>query len=111
MFLFFKKKRIRRNRGRWILGVQGQPSLQSEFQDSQDCYTEKPEWVGLQITRVVHKLYNTTAIDKRACEQIQESVRRVHILPYSFPTPRPGTGYFICLRCASVLSPVRRRQQ
>ena len=22
--------------------VQGQPGLQSEFQDSQDCYTEKP---------------------------------------------------------------------
>ena len=23
-------------------GVRGQPGLQSEFQDSQDCYTEKP---------------------------------------------------------------------
>ncbi|EGW02589.1 hypothetical protein I79_018095 [Cricetulus griseus] len=23
------------------LGVQGQPDLQSEFQDSQDCYTKK----------------------------------------------------------------------
>lgn len=51
------------------LYIQGQPGLQSEFQDTQDCYTEKP-CLGKRRVPIAFVIVGVCVVNEHVCAQI-----------------------------------------